>query len=187
MKEQKVILTILAILAILFTSKAAYGVHREAIAPIIYSDTIAQQKSVVSTIGTSRLTKRGSKRKQGKLRKWFGKRLTKFVTKRLEKKLAKKDYRSGSTVGLILGITSLAGLFLAIAVALGTSSGFLFLVVGLIALIADIICLVILHKTRDDKEAYKKQRKRAKLGLIFALLTGLLPLALFALVLALYS
>ena len=119
-------------------------------------------------------------KKPGFFKKWIQKRIVKKIQKKIQNK-EYNQYTEKSKTGLLLGILSFIGLFLGI----GIQGGFVLILAGALALAADIICIGVLVKTSNNKEAFKKERKRAITGLVFALLTGLLPImALIAVLLS---
>jgi len=113
--------------------------------------------------------------KQGifsKAKKWFKTAADKVKIKKL------------ATAALILGIVSLAGW---VFIALGIGFGTMLIVMGILALAADILAIIVLVKTAKEKGEHKRSRKKAIWGLVTALLTGLIPIFFLAVVLALLS
>ena len=87
----------------------------------------------------------------------------------------KVKYNKLAKAALIVGLVSLSGWPL---VFLGIGFPGMFIAMGLMALAADIIAIIVLVGTSNEKGEHKKLRKMAIWGLVAALLTGLLPIGL---------
>lgn len=79
---------------------------------------------------------------------------------------------------LLVGIASLASLFL------GFLAPILFLVAFILAIAGDVLAALTLMRTGKERKEHKTARTMAWVGLILSLLTGILPLALFIIILA---
>ena len=97
-----------------------------------------------------------------KAKKWFRNAADKVKISKLAK------------ASVILGIISLSGLLLLV---LGFYFTGLALIIGVIALLADILAIIVLVKTGKEKSEYRNSRTAAVWGLITGLLAGLIPLA----------
>ncbi|GLR17743.1 hypothetical protein [Portibacter lacus] len=105
--------------------------------------------------------------------------------------LVKKWFKTGAGISIeklanaaiIIGSLSLVVLIVSIFAGLP----YLILVGFGMALIGDILAIMLLQKTKHKKDDFRKERRKAWFGLVFSLLTGLLPLALLGIVLALLS
>lgn len=80
-----------------------------------------------------------------------------------------------ANLAFMLGGVSLSGWIL---ISLGLGFTGMLLLMGLMALTADILAIFILIKTGKEKGDHKASRKKAIWGLVLGLLTGLIPLGL---------
>ena len=121
---------------------------------------------------TTIVNKHKKAKKKGLFKRWKEKFILKKF-KKLQKKIDKTSINKRAKISLILGVGSFFMLIL--SVLSGLLVGFIALA-GLSALVGDFISISTLKKTKDSKEEYRKERRTAKWGLAFSLLTGLLPL-----------
>ncbi len=121
----------------------------------------------------STIVKKNKKaKKKGLLKRWKEKWILKKI-KRLQKKENDKTMAKKANSSLLLGIGSLVLFLIALVSELNI---FLLVITGLLAILGDIFSILVLRKTKDEKGKYRKERRTAKMGLTFSLLTGLIPL-----------
>lgn len=118
-------------------------------------------------------------KKKGLVKKWKEKVVLKKLNK-IQKKIEKSSINKKANTSRILGIVSF--LMLIVGIISGPSLAIL-VIAGLLAVGVDIMAISILKKTKNEKEKYKKERRVAKWGLTFSLLTGLIPLLAFLILL----
>ncbi len=116
--------------------------------------------------------------KNNLIEKLFHTRLGKWVTKKIiNAKITSSNTNALGITALIVGIACLVSLFLIFSFTWGWWLAF-----GL-AILGDILSIITLVRTSKHKKDFKKARTFAWVGLIFSLLTGILPLTLFILIL----
>lgn len=163
---------IIFLLVILISGSLADPVHAVNTVPLSEVD--------VETIADSEVIGKVKKpKKMGFLKKWLIKRAVKKIKKKIEKDPDFFDRQQDlAAISLGAGIISFLLLFA------GLFNPIIWIVAAILAIVGDVLSIGVLHRTKDDKETYKRQRRMATWGLIFSLLTGVLPLALFVVFLA---
>lgn len=142
----------------------------------IYTFGIVQQQSEVSAISENSKTIK----KKGLLYQLIEKKLVKKLKKNQNNQTA--SLNKLSNVGFTFGLISFLGLF----VGTFAASPFVLILAALCAIVGDVTSIIVLNRTKHAKEEFAQVRKKAKWGLALSLLTGLLPLLLFAILLLSY-
>ncbi len=125
-----------------------------------------------------------NKKKKAKKKGLFKKWKEKWILKKLKKQQKNIDDKSiskyaakslkvgkGSFISLILGVVSVLTIPVLFIVFI--------IIAAILAIYGNILSLSVLSNTKHDPEKYKEERKKAKWGLTFSLLTGIIPLIAF--------
>jgi hypothetical protein len=121
---------------------------------------------------TTIIKKQKKATKKGLFKRWKEKWILKKI-KKLQKKENDKTMAKKANSSLLIGIGSLVLFIIALISGLNV---FLLVITGLLAILGDIFSISVLNKTKYEKGKYRKERRTAKVGLTFSLLTGLIPL-----------
>ena len=127
---------------------------------------------------TTIIKKQKKAKKKGFLKKWR----EKFILRKISKE---QSFKKKARLSLIIGIGSfLMAIAALVLLGAGSGAGFVFAGVAVISsIIGDFLSISILKKTKDSKEKYKKERKKAKWGLALSLSTLIVPLLSFLILL----
>jgi hypothetical protein len=127
------------------------------------------------------IKKQKKAKKKGLFKRWKERLILKKLKKQ-QNKIDDKTISKYATRSLKVGKASFISLILG-GIAVFTTGSAVFstilLITAILAIYGNILSLSTLSNTKHDPEKYKEERRKAKKGLIFSLLTGIIPLIAF--------